>query len=148
MTDDEAAPQDTAAIIKAIVKQRASQRVVLLGRRILTVKVIKSDFRLNRHEVEINPTFVLSGDPISAVDKILNAVVDFDEKAQQEKAQRLVEVKSHVLQWSAYLQRSLTKREYMAFVIELMPTPNGDGPHEEAEAEGERFIDRGIPFAP
>lgn len=146
MSDEE--PQDVVAIIRTIVKQRAAQRGVFISRRILTVKVIRDDYRINKHEVEINPAFVLAGDPVAAVDKILDAVVTFEEAVHQYKAQKITEVKSNVLQWGAYLERALNKQEYADFISSMMPSSNGDGPHEEEIAEGERFLDRGIPFAP
>lgn len=146
MTDNE--KQDVSGIICTIIKQRAAQRGVFISRRILTIKVIRDDYRVNKHEVEINPAFVLAGDPIAAVDKILNAVVTFEEALFQHKVRQITEVKSNVLQWSAYLERTLSKKEYLSFLSELIPSKNGDGPHEEAEAEGERFLDKGIPFVP
>lgn len=144
--DDE--KQDVTGIIISTIRQRAAQRGVFISRRILTVKVDKDDYRINRHEIQVNPGFVLAGNPIQAIDKLLDAVNTFDEVGIQKKAQRVVEVKSNVLQWTAYLSRTLTKKEYLQFIGELLPSSNGDGPHEEATAEGERFADKGIPFAP
>lgn len=140
--------QGPAAIVVSILQQRAAQRKVPLSRRRLTVsKGLKDDFTINKHEVEVQLAFVLAArDPVKSLDRVLDAVVDFDTRLWKERAKTINEIKSNILKWSAYLERTLSDQEYERFIASLIPpSPNGHGP---AVAEGEHYQDRDLPFAP
>jgi hypothetical protein len=142
--------QDVAGIIRSIVKQRAAQRQIPLSRRMISVEPkLKDNYAVNRHDIRIQPDFVLYGtDPVAQVDRVLEAVQTFDRKLHENKAEKINEVKSNVLAWAGYLKRTLSRNEYIDFLDQLdPPLPSRNG-HTELEAEGERLQDRGTHFNP
>lgn len=118
--------QDVVAIVRSLTEQRARQRLIPLRRREITIKLIKGDIRIKRWEIFIDYNFATQGNPVLMIDKVLDAVVEFDRRDYEEKARRITEVKSFVMQWSSYLERTLSRGDYRRFVESLLL--NNPGP--------------------
>lgn len=108
---------------------------------------MSDDFRVNRHEVFIREGFVLEGDPIAALDQVLAAVENFDRLEHVERVRKINEVKSSVMEWMAYLERTLNHEDYEEFVASLAPPPKNMNGRAEV-AYGEDMHDRGIHYDP
>lgn len=145
--------QDVKGITVQLVKHRSRQRRIPLGRkrRILVKKIKGADFRVNRHEIEIDLHFITSGNPLDNADRILDAVYDFDKALWEERIRKINEIKSSVLRWMDYLERALPHEDYRKFVESFLPADVMRGEHLDLEAltliaEGERFQDKEIYF--
>ncbi len=53
------------------------------------------------------------------IDKVLDAVIEFDLIETRKRAMRVTELKSHIMQWATYLERTLTKEMYDEFIRSL-----------------------------
>lgn len=112
--------QDVNAIIRKVARHRARERLIPLRRRQINVYPgLKGDYWVNRHEIKIKLSFAVSGNPFEMMDKVLNAVLEFDAVAQREKAMGITRIKSEIMKWSAYLERTLTHEMYEDFVLSL-----------------------------
>lgn len=142
--------QDIAAIVRSILEFQARQRQIPLGRyrRInVSTAIAGADYKINRHEILVDQRFAITGNPIEMADKILDAVVEHDRRKDEERARTITTAKSEVLKWAGFLRRTLSPVEYNRFVEDLLVDP----PVPDILlllAEGERFQDLGIPYAP
>lgn len=145
-------PQDVKGIVVAVAQHRSRQRRIPLKRRRILVKKVKgADFRVNKHEIEIDIEYATSGNPFDMMDKILNAVRDFDRALWEERIRKINECKSSVMKWMAYLERALPDKDYREFVESFLPEDVIAGEELDLEqlaliAEGERLADKGIYF--
>ena len=116
--------QNVNAIVVRILRHRARQRCIPISpRRIIKVYPgLKGDYRINRHEIKIKLAYATRGNPFEMIDPVLNAVVDFDMIAVKEQAQRITRVKSQIMMWSSYLERTLSKEMHSSFVLSLLPS--------------------------
>lgn len=153
--------QDVPGIIRQVAAHRSRQRRIPLNRRRILVKKVKgADFRVNRHEIEVDVEFATTGNPFDMMDRILNAVEDFDRKLWEERVRKINEVKSSVMKWMDYLERALQPAQYREFVESFLPDEvvditalAPDSIYEELDleqlaliAEAERLTDKGIYF--
>lgn len=151
--------QDVKGIVVALAAHRSRQRRIPIGRRRLLLKKVKgADFRVNKHEVELDINYATSGNPIKMIDRVLDAIVDFDRALWEERIRKINEVKSSVMRWMDYLERALPRGQYHEFVTGFLPeevidvgTLAPDLIESELDlealailAEGERFQDKGI----
>lgn len=118
------AKQDMSPLVARALRHRAHQRgIAIRANRI--IKIYPSlpnggDYTVNRFEIRILKRFALSmANPIDMIDHVLTAVAAYDMIAVHEQAQRIVRVKSEIMKWSAYLERTLSHTEYAAFVHSL-----------------------------
>lgn len=119
-------PQDVVAIVRSLTEQRARQRLIPLRNREITIKRIKEDIRIKRWEIFIDYSYSTRGNPVLMIDRVLDAVVEFDRRDYEERVRRITEVKTFVLQWSSYLERTLSRGEYRRFIEGLLL--NNPGP--------------------
>ena len=122
------AKQDMSPIVAKVLRHRARERQIAISpRRIIKVyPALGGDYSVNRHEIRVKRAYALSMEnPFDMVDPILSAVAAFDMIAVHEQAQRIVRVKSQIMQSSAYLERSLSPKAYSDFVHSLNHRDNG-----------------------
>ena len=118
------ARRDLTPLVVQILRHRARERTIPISpRRIIKVypELPKGgDYQINRFEIRIAKKYVLRyKNPFDMADNVLTAVAAFDMIAVHEQAQRIVRVKSQIMQQSAYLERALSHTEYAAFVHSL-----------------------------
>ncbi len=118
------AKQDMSPIVAKVLRHRAVERHIDISpRRIIKVYPSLSgggDYAINRHEIRIVRRYALSMDnPFEMVDPILTAIEAFDMIAVHEQAQRLVRVKTQIMQSAAYVERSLSSKAYSEFIHSL-----------------------------
>lgn len=153
--------QDVKGIVVALANHRSRQRrIPLKRRRILLKKVKGADFRVNKYEIEIDVEFATSGNPLDMMDRVLDAVEEFDRRLWEDRVRMINEVKSSVMKWMDYLERTLQPGQYREFVEGFLPEDvvdisalAPDAIEEELDlealaliAEGERLADKGIYF--
>lgn len=149
--------QDVVAIVRHVCAARARQRLIPLGRRRVVIKKTKDDFRINRYEIIIDWHYATTGNPIEMIDRVLDAVVEFDTREYEERVRKIVEIQSQIKQRAAYLERILSRNEYRAFIASLLPAPvipvEALAPdHDDLNLdflmvlEGEGMITKEIPF--
>jgi hypothetical protein len=122
------AKQDMSPIVAKVLRHRANERQIAISpRRIIKVyPSLGGDYAINRHEIRILRRYVLSMDnPFEMIDPVLTAIAAFDMIAVHEQAQRIVRVKTQIMQSSAYLERSLSPKAYSDFVHSLNHRDNG-----------------------
>lgn len=113
---------DLSPIVAKALRLRARERLISIrpSRIIKVYPVLKGDYVVNKFEIRIKRAYVLSKpNPFDVIDKVLTAVAAFDMIAVHEHAQRIVRVKSQIMQQSAYLERTLSKEAYADFVHSL-----------------------------
>lgn len=117
------AQRETERIVRSLFRHRAAQRqLAIRPRYIISVLKLKgADFRVNRHEVKIDIVFATTGNPIEMIDKVLDSVEHYQQREYEERARKITEVKSEVLQRMAYLERTLSHGEYEEFILSLLP---------------------------
>ncbi len=121
--------QDVVAIVRSLCEQRARQRLIALKYREITVKTVKGDYRVNRHEIFIDYNYATRcRNPVDMIDRVLDAVVEFEKRDEEEKARRIVGVQVSVMRWTAYLERATPRKAYREFIRSLLPRPPGPGP--------------------
>lgn len=116
------AKQDMSPIVAKVLRHRARERQIAISpRRIIKVyPALGGDYAINRHEIRILRRYALSMDnPFDMVDPVLTAIAAFDMIAVHEQAQRIVRVKTQIMQSSAYLERSLSGNAYSEFIHSL-----------------------------
>ena len=112
--------QNVSAIVRKVARHRARERQIPLHRRQINVYPgLKGDYWVNRHEIKIKLSYAVSGNPFEMMDAVLNAVVEFDSVAERQKAMGITRIKSEIMKWSAYLERTLTREMYDEFVLTL-----------------------------
>ncbi len=122
------AKQDMSPIVAKVLRHRARERCIAISpRRIIKVyPALGGDYAINRHEIRILRRYVLSMDnPFDMIDPVLTAIAAFDMIAVHEQAQRIVRVKTQIMQESAYLERALSNKAYSEFIHSLNHKDNG-----------------------
>lgn len=118
------AKENLTPLVTQILRHRARERLIPI-RADRIVKVYPSlpkggDYQINRFEIRIARLFVLKyKNPFDMIDHVLTAVAAFDMIAVHEHAQRITRVKSQIMQQAAYLERTLSHKEYATFVHSL-----------------------------
>ena len=118
------ARRDLTPLVVQILRHRARERLIPISPRRI-IKVYKElpkggDYQINRFEISIGRRYVLKyKNPFDMADNILTAVAAFDMIAVHEQAQRIVRVKSQIMQQVSYLERALAHTEYVTFVHSL-----------------------------
>ena len=113
---------DLSPIVASALRLRARERLIPIkpSRIIKVYPKLDGDYSVNKFEIRIRRDYVLSKpNPFDIIDKVLTAVAAYDMIAVHEQAQRIVRVKSQIMQWSAYLERALPKKAYVDFVHSL-----------------------------
>lgn len=119
--------QDVNGIVVRITRHRARQRLIPLRRRQIHVyKGLKGDYSVNRHEIKVQLRYAVSGNPFDMIDPVLDAVVEFDLREVKEKAQGIIRLKSEIMKWSAYLERTLSREMYNEFILSLIHEKHND----------------------
>ncbi len=118
------AREDLTPLVVQILRHRARERLIpIRASRIIKVYPALDkggDYQINRFEIRIARKFVLKYEnPFDMIDHVLTAVAAFDMIAVHEQAQRITRVKSEIMKWSAYLERTLSHKEFADFVHSL-----------------------------
>lgn len=104
-------------IFTSFLQTKAEQhRVGTIGHRRVRFRRIKSDLIVNKHEVVVNRRLIDKGDRVVIARRILDEIEVFETKSREMLAQGIVQAKSRVLKDAAFLRRTLSTAEYMAFV--------------------------------
>ncbi|KKN88112.1 hypothetical protein LCGC14_0251840 [marine sediment metagenome] len=112
--------QDVNAIVRRVTQHRARERLIPLRRRQINVYPgLKGDYWVNRFEIKIKLRYAVTGNPFEMIDHVLDAVVEFDLIETRKRAMQVTELKSHIMKWAAYLERTLTKEMYDEFIQSL-----------------------------
>ncbi len=116
--------QDVNTIVRRVTQHRARERLIPLRRRQINVYPgLKGDYWVNRFEIKIKLRYAVTGNPFEMIDHVLDAVVEFDLIETRKRAMQVTELKSHIMKWAAYLERTLTKEMYDEF-IQSLERPN------------------------
>ena len=115
------AKQDVEAIVKAIVRHRATERKILLGRRKISVhKGLKGDYFINKFEIKIKKQFAVAHrDPFRMADAVLNAIEEHNTRVYEERCRHITVTKSEIMKKAAYLERVLAPEAYAKFIHSL-----------------------------
>ena len=124
---DSVSRDGTAQLIVKVLLHQSKERQIPVGYRRLIVKQFKGDFEVNKHAIIINRAFALRGNPLEQMNKILDLVYDFNRRDDEEKARHVTVIRSKMLQWATYLQRTVSSEDYSTFIHSL----NGGRPDED-----------------
>ena len=116
---DSVSRDGTAQLIVKVLLHQAKERQIPVGYRRLTVTRFKGDFKVNRHEIVIDRVFALTGNPLDQMDKILDLVYDFNRRDDEEKARQVTVIKSSMMKWATYLERTVDRKDYSEFIHSL-----------------------------
>lgn len=120
---------DVNEIVVRVLRHRARERLIPLRRRQIKVYPgLKGDYWVNRFEIKVKRVFAVRGNPFEMADAVLDAVLEFDLRETKERAEGITRLKSEIMKWSAYLERTLTQEMYEEFVLSLLPSENHDAP--------------------
>ncbi len=115
------AKQDVGAIVNAVLKHRAREKKILLGRRKISVhKNLDGDYFINKWEIKVKRAFAIGQvNPFVMADAILNAIEEHNTRVYKEKCYEVTLTKCQIMQRAAYLERSLSPKAYSNFIHSL-----------------------------
>ncbi len=116
------AKQNVEKIVRQIIRLRSRQRLVPLRRRQINVySGLRGDYHVNKFEIKVKLAYAVTGNPFDMIDPVIAAVVEFDRREEEERARKITQIKSSVLKWASYLERTLSREMYLEFVCSLLP---------------------------
>ena len=120
MTDTDK-KQDVQKIVVQLLHHQARVRQISMSRfrRIRVGQLIGAEYKVNKHELIVDARFAVKGNPFDMADRVLDAIVEQETRAFEQRARAIVEAKVGAIQWTDFLRRALNDQDYSKFIHSL-----------------------------